>query len=216
MKRPLRALLELERLSGADALPRPGRRGAGVPDPEWETFRRQVLECTRCGLCSGRTQVVFGVGSLTAPLMLVGEAPGADEDRQGEPFVGRSGQLLTRVLKELGVARADVYIANIVKCRPPDNRVPALSEIQACIPYLLRQIKRIGPRVICTLGLPATQTLLNTTRSMTALRGKPAEAFGAKVLPTYHPAYILRTGSDTTVLKQDLREACRLAGLLSA
>jgi DNA polymerase len=214
VSRALRAHLELERLTGADALPRAARAAPEPADAEWEEFRRQVLGCTRCGLCRGRTQVVFGVGSLTAPLMLVGEAPGADEDRQGEPFVGKSGQLLTRVLRELGVSRDRLYIANIVKCRPPDNRVPELSEIQSCIPYLLRQIKRIAPKVICTLGLPATQTLLNTTRSMAALRGKVADAFGARVLPTYHPAYILRTGGDTTVLKQDLREACRMAGIM--
>lgn len=215
MNRHTRLHLELERLYGVDAIP---RGGAAAPveasDGDWESFRDQVLACTRCGLCAGRTQVVFGVGPLDAPLMFVGEAPGEDEDRQGEPFVGRSGQLLTRLLKEIGVARERVYIANVVKCRPPGNRVPTLEEIRACIPYLLRQIKRVNPQVICTLGLPATKTLLNTTKSMTALRGKVAEAFGARVFPTFHPAFILRAMSNLGTLKEDLRKACKLAGLL--
>jgi DNA polymerase len=207
----VRTYLELEKLYGMDAIPR-GKPAA--PDTEWEEFRRQVLACTRCSLSQKRTQVVFGVGPLTAPLMFVGEAPGEDEDRRGEPFVGRSGQLLTRLLREIGVAREQVWIGNIIKCRPPENRLPTLEEIRACIPHLLRQIKKINPKVICTLGLPSTKTLLNTTKSMTELRGKVAEAFGAKVFPTYHPAFILRAMSNLPVLKEDLRKACRMAGLI--
>ena len=217
MNRFAKVYLEMEQLFGMDVIPKaPGKAGNAGGDPDWEVFRDEVLGCTRCGLCKERTQVVFGVGTLKAPLMFVGEAPGLDEDRQGEPFVGRSGQLLTRLLKELGVAREQVYIANIVKCRPPDNREPTLQEIQSCIPHLLRQIKKIAPKVICTLGLPSTRTLLNTppSRSMSSLRGRPAEAFGAKVFPTYHPAYVLRAMSNLPVLKQDLRTACRLAGLI--
>jgi DNA polymerase len=220
MKRHLRAYLETERLYGMDVIPRGTRaaqaqpRGPVPADPQWESFRAQVLGCTRCGLSQGRTQVVFGVGPLGAPLMLVGEAPGAEEDRQGEPFVGQSGQLLTRLLREMGVSREQVWIGNIVKCRPPNNRQPSPEEIRACIPYLLRQIKRINPKVLCTLGAPATHTLLNTTRSMTELRGKIAEAFGARVLPTFHPAYILRDRSNLPILKQDLRKACEMAGLV--
>lgn len=211
----LRYHLELEKLYGVDAIPRGGSAApVETSDGDWESFRDQVLGCTRCGLCAGRTQVVFGVGPLDAPLMFVGEAPGEEEDRQGEPFVGRSGQLLTRLLKEIGVPRDRVWIGNIVKCRPPNNRTPTLDEIRSCIPYLLRQIKRIEPKVICTLGLPSTKTLLNTPKSMTALRGKVAEAFGAKVFPTYHPAFVLRAMSNLGTLKEDLRKACRMAGLI--
>jgi DNA polymerase len=180
---------------------------------EFEEFRRQVLGCTKCGLCTTRTQVVFGVGPLGAPLMFVGEAPGGDEDEQGEPFVGRAGQLLTKTLKKIGVERNRVYIANILKCRPPDNRTPQFDEMSACMPWLLRQIQYVKPKILCALGNIAAQTLLNTKTGITRLRGKYAEALGVKIFPTFHPAYVLRNMGELGIFETDLRKACRDAGL---
>ncbi len=148
--------------------------------------------CQNCELAGGRTNVVFGAGNPTARLMFIGEAPGRDEDIQGVPFVGRSGQLLNKILEAAGIERDDVYIANIIKCRPPNNRTPLTNEIAACIPYLGRQVALIAPRVICTLGLPATQTLLGIRGSMGSLRGKMYVEGNVKVIPTYHPAAALR------------------------
>ena len=148
--------------------------------------------CQNCELAVGRTNVVFGAGNPNARLMFIGEAPGRDEDIQGVPFVGRSGQLLNKILEAAGIERDDVYIANIIKCRPPNNRTPLTNEIEACIPYLGRQVALIAPRVICTLGLPATQTLLGIRGSMGSLRGKMYVEGDVKVIPTYHPAAALR------------------------
>ncbi len=148
--------------------------------------------CQNCELAGGRTNVVFGAGNPDARLMFIGEAPGRDEDIQGIPFVGRSGQLLNKILEAAGIERDDVYIANIIKCRPPNNRTPLTNEIEACIPYLGRQVALIAPRVICTLGLPATQTLLGIRGSMGSLRGKMYVEGNVKVIPTYHPAAALR------------------------
>ncbi len=150
------------------------------------------VDCQNCELAGGRTNVVFGVGNPKARLMFVGEAPGRDEDIQGVPFVGRSGQLLNKILEAAGIERDDVYIANIIKCRPPSNRTPLTNEIAACIPYLGRQVALIAPKVICTLGLPATQTLLGIRGSMGSLRGKMYVEGDVKVIPTYHPAAALR------------------------
>jgi DNA polymerase len=216
----------MERACGVDVLPRAARvrpaEQAAPPEPEgWAEFRRQVESCTKCGLARTRTQAVFGVGPLGAPLMFVGEAPGNDEDAQGEPFVGRAGQLLNRALREIGVAREAVYITNIVRCRPPDPRqrgkvrAPSPEEVQACFPYLVRHIRYVGPRIICALGGPAAQALLNTKASITALRGKTFEVLGWKVFPTYHPAFLLRSPQYLAVWKGDVREACRLAGLIA-
>lgn len=151
-----------------------------------------ALACTRCELAAGRTNVVFGVGNPSATLMFVGEAPGRDEDAQGIPFVGRAGQLLNKILEAAGIERDDVYIGNIIKCRPPNNRTPLTSEIDACMPYLAKQMSCIRPRIICTLGLPATQTLLGLRGSMASLRGKIYRAGEIAVVPTYHPAAALR------------------------
>jgi DNA polymerase len=226
MNRHARRHLEMERLFGADFLPlsraraaRPaaGRPKGGAPEsapPEFLEFRRQVLACTKCGLAGTRTQVVFGVGPLGAPLLFVGEAPGEDEDRQGEPFVGRAGQLLTKTLKKLGVERERVYIANILKCRPPGNRTPQFDEMAACMPWLLRQIQFVGPRILCALGNIAAQTLLGTRTGITRLRGKYGEAHGRRIFCTFHPAYILRNMGDLPLFEADLRTVCRDAGLL--
>ncbi len=157
-----------------------------------EEMEKLALACERCELSQGRTKVVFGAGNPNATLMFVGEAPGRDEDLSGIPFVGRAGQLLDKILAAADIARDNVYIGNIIKCRPPNNRTPLTSEIDACMPYLERQIRYIRPSVICPLGLPATQTLLGLRGSMGSLRGKIYKAGDIVVVPTYHPAAALR------------------------
>ena len=155
-----------------------------------------ALGCTRCPLAAGRTTVVFGVGDPTADLMFVGEAPGREEDLRGEPFVGRSGQLLDRLLgEELGIGRDAVYIANVVKCRPPGNRDPQPEEVASCRPVLERQIELIAPRVVVTLGNFAARLLLDTTAGIRQLRGRAYPYGDAVVVPTYHPSFVLRSGS---------------------
>ena len=159
-----------------------------------------AAECTRCPLSGGRTNVVFGTGNPTADLMFVGEGPGAEEDKQGLPFVGRSGKLLDELLvQEIGLDRSEVYIANVVKCRPPDNRDPLPEEIAACRPYLQRQVELVAPRVLVTLGNFATKVLLDTKEGITRLRGRRyAWGDGVVLVPTYHPAALLRGGGERT------------------
>jgi DNA polymerase len=171
--------------------------------------------CTRCRLAVGRTQVVFGTGTPSADLLFVGEGPGAEEDRQGLPFVGRSGKLLDRLMvEELGFDRTSCYIANIVKCRPPGNRDPKPDEIEACRPWLEGQLERLQPRVIVTLGNTATRTLLGTTQGVTRLRGKTYPWRDIVLVPTYHPAAVLRGGpSSMAEMRADLvRAKLALAG----
>jgi DNA polymerase len=146
--------------------------------------------------------------------MFIGEAPGEDEDRQGEPFVGRAGRLLTESLRKLGIERSRVYIANILKCRPPGNRTPQFDEMSACMPHLLKQIRFVAPKILCALGNIAAQTLLNTKTGITKLRGRYWEAFGFRVFPTFHPAYILRNMGEKTLWETDLSKVSRDAGLL--
>ena len=155
-------------------------------------------DCTLCPLSGGRTNVVFGTGNPDADLMFVGEGPGAEEDKQGVPFVGRSGQLLTEMVhQEIGLDRSDVYIANVVKCRPPDNRDPLPEEIAACRPYLRRQVELVAPRVLVTLGNFATKVLLDTREGITRMRGRRYEwGDGVVLVPTYHPAALLRGGGE--------------------
>jgi uracil-DNA glycosylase family 4 len=166
-----------------------------------------LRDCRRCGLCAGRTQVVFGVGSANAELMFVGEGPGVHEDRQGEPFVGAAGKLLTELLGEIGLTRGDVYIANVVKCRPPENRDPAPEEIEACSPHLMDQIAIIRPRVVCTLGRFATKLLADTALGMSAIHGKAKQreiaGVSTIVFPVFHPAAALYTPSNRTILEED-------------
>ena len=166
-----------------------------------------LRDCSECGLARGRTQAVFGVGNSGAALVFVGEGPGFHEDKQGEPFVGQAGKLLTELLAGIGLSRADVYIANVVKCRPPENRDPAPEEIEACSPHLLRQIGIIRPRVICTLGRFATKLLADTELSMTAIHGKAKEITLAGVqtllFPVFHPAAALYTPANRRVLEED-------------
>jgi uracil-DNA glycosylase family 4 len=162
----------------------------------WEDLERDALGCTKCPLAAGRTQVVFGVGSRTADLVFVGEGPGAEEDRQGIPFVGRAGQLLTKLIEGIGMTRDDVYIANVVKCRPPGNRDPQPGEIESCRPYLEAQLDLLEPLVLVTLGNFATKLLLDTKDGITKLRGQEfTYRDGESVLiPTLHPSAVLRNG----------------------
>jgi uracil-DNA glycosylase len=159
----------------------------------------EAAGCTKCGLANGRTQVVFGVGNADADVMFIGEAPGFHEDKQGEPFVGAAGQLLTRMLGEvLNVARHDVYIANVIKCRPPGNRDPQEDEIESCTPWLVEQVSLIQPRVIVTLGNFATKFVLQTAQGITRMRGRAYPWHGRTVVPTFHPAAILRGGGESS------------------
>ncbi len=167
--------------------------------------RESLGECTRCKLHGGRTRLVFGVGNPGAELLFVGEGPGADEDLQGEPFVGRAGQLLTRMIEAMGFARSDVYIANVVKCRPPGNRDPEPDEIEACERYLKAQIAAIRPRVIVALGRFAVQTLLRDTTPISRQRGRWREYEGVRLMPTFHPAYLLRNPAEKKPAWEDLQ-----------
>ncbi|MDE0243902.1 MAG: uracil-DNA glycosylase [Gammaproteobacteria bacterium] len=184
---------------------------AAAAPPELEALRSKVAACTACALHSGRTQTVFGVGNPRADWMFVGEGPGEEEDRRGEPFVGRAGKLLDAMLRAMNLDRTTVYIANIVKCRPPNNRNPGLDEAAACIPYLKRQIELIEPRLIVALGAVAAQRLLETDRPVGAMRGKLhyAAHLEPPVLVTYHPAYLLRSPGQKRKAWEDLQLAMR-------
>jgi len=173
------------------------------------TLEEIAAEAARCSLCplhATRTRVVFGEGNPRARLVFVGEAPGADEDRQGRPFVGRAGQLLTRIIEAMKLKREDVYICNILKCRPPGNRDPRGEEIAACEPYLVRQLAAIGPEVICALGTFAARTLLKTEAPITVLRGRFHSYQGVPLMPTYHPAYLLRNPEAKKQVWEDVRK----------
>lgn len=181
--------------------------GGKDPAETLHSLKESLRECTLCGLSRGRTQVVFGVGNPEAKLMFVGEGPGFHEDRLGEPFVGQAGKLLTELLGQIGLTRGDVYIANVVKCRPPENRDPLPDEIDACSPHLMKQVATIRPQVICTLGRFATKLLAETELSMTALHGKAKERLLAGVntviFPVFHPAAALYTPANRQVLEED-------------
>ena len=183
-------------------------------------LEEEVLKCCKCRLCKGRTKVVFGEGNINTKLMFVGEAPGEQEDLQGRPFVGRAGQLLTRFLNLFGVSRERIYITNIVKCRPPQNRNPQPDEIKSCYPYLEKQIEIITPKVILCLGAFASRTLLNLPPSaaISKLRGKPQEVeignLKVTVIPTFHPAYLLRNRKGEPEFQKDLEKALKLSEIL--
>lgn len=183
--------------------------------PVWEELKAQVEECRRCGLHQTRNRAVFGVGDRCVDWLFIGEAPGADEDRQGEPFVGRAGQLLTNMIRALGMEREQVYITNILKCRPPGNRDPRPEESQACRPYLERQIELLNPKVIVALGRIAAQNLLETDQPLGRLRGRPHEYLraGIPVVVTYHPAYLLRSPREKRKVWQDLRLARQVVAI---
>jgi len=178
----------------------------------------QVRGCTKCRLHVQRKNTVFGEGALDASLMFIGEGPGETEDETGRPFVGRAGQLLTKMIAAMGLRRDQVYIANVVKCRPPGNRTPAPDEVGTCTPYLVQQILTIRPKVIVTLGLPATQYILSSTRPMRELRGNWHEWHGIKVMPTYHPSYVLRSYTPQVrgAVWSDLQKVMHELGLTSS
>jgi uracil-DNA glycosylase len=187
--------------------------GARESGQDWQALRAKVAACTRCTLSATRTQTVFGVGSMSAQWLIVGEAPGAEEDRQGEPFVGRAGQLLNSMLRAIGLAREQVYIANVLKCRPPGNRDPNPVETTECLPYLDQQIALLKPKILLAVGRIAAQNLLRTDKTLGSLR-QQVHRFGVSQVPmvvTYHPAYLLRTPGDKRKAWEDLkfaREVC--------
>jgi uracil-DNA glycosylase family 4 len=182
-----------------------------------DQIAEQVKKCTKCGLCATRTNTVFSSGAANAALMFIGEAPGTDEDQQGAPFVGASGKRLDAMIaKCFGLQRSDVYVANIIKCRPPNNRPPAEDEIVQCFGYLQQQILLVQPKVIVTLGRVATQTLLAIKDPITKIRGKQLEYNGTIVVPTTHPSYWLRKPSDTLAVVDDMRLAAALLSKDSA
>jgi DNA polymerase len=176
-----------------------------VPGLDWDALEAAVRECRLCGLCETRTQTVFGAGERKASLMVIGEAPGAEEDRRGEPFVGRAGQLLNSMLAAAGFERGQVYIANVLKCRPPDNRDPGAQEAAQCLPYLRRQIELVGPAAILCVGRIAAQRLLGREEPLARMRGQVHEFGGVPVVVTYHPAYLLRSPTEKRKAWIDLK-----------
>jgi uracil-DNA glycosylase len=192
------------------------KRESGVADPvtALRLIREDLGECTRCRLSKqGRKQIVFGVGNPKAELMFIGEAPGADEDQQGEPFVGRAGQLLNNMIKAMGIRREDVYIANIIKCRPPGNRTPERDECETCSPFLMRQIAAIQPKAIVALGAVAAKTLLAINAPMSEFRGRWFDFRGTKLAVTYHPAFLLRDPRQKKETWKDLQMVMKELGM---
>ena len=173
----------------------------------WEDLEKSILECKKCRLCTNRTNIVFGQGNKKARLMFIGEGPGADEDKQGIPFVGKAGQLMNNAFQALEINREDVYIANIVKCRPPSNRVPEDDEAQTCLNYLRNQVILIKPKIIVLLGSTALKNILGKEYGITAVRGNWMEKSGIKYMPTWHPAALLRDENKKIEFWQDLKEA---------
>ena len=204
--------------SASDGGPGPTDNASGSPPAtdatlDWEALQQRVVACTACDLHRTRTQTVFGVGNRRASWMFIGEAPGADEDRQGEPFVGRAGQLLNLMLQAIGLKREEVYIANILKCRPPNNRDPRPEEVACCEPFLMRQVQLIQPRIMLALGRIAAHNLLKTDIPLARLRGR-VHRYGEMGIPlvvTYHPAYLLRTPLDKRKAWEDLLFARQIA-----
>jgi uracil-DNA glycosylase family 4 len=185
-----------------------------VANDSLEGIRAEIGEdCQRCKLCQKRNKIVFGDGNPHAELVFVGEGPGHDEDVQGLPFVGRAGKLLTQMIEAMGLARQDVYICNVVKCRPPENRQPEKDEVESCSPYLVRQIDAIAPKVIVGLGATASRTLLNTERGISQYRGEWQEFRGTKFMATYHPAYLLRNPAAKADVWKDLQKVMAVLGL---
>lgn len=175
-------------------------------------IRSELGECTRCRLSQGRNHIVFGAGNPNARLVFVGEGPGYEEDRQGQPFVGAAGRLLTRIIQAMGLTRDEVYICNIIKCRPPQNRNPRPDEIENCAPFLRRQLQSIAPEFICALGNVAVRTLLETDRPISRLRGRFYPYLGARLIPTYHPAYLLRNPEKKRQTWDDIQQLMRAMG----
>lgn len=200
-------------LGRREDIERPSPAAESAPakrDESLEDVRVDLGDCRRCRLYQKRTHIVFGVGNPDAELMFIGEGPGHEEDRQGIPFVGAAGQLLTKIIHAIDLTRDDVYIANVVKCRPPNNRDPEIDEVEACRPFLDRQIDAIGPKVICALGRVAAVNLLRTDEGITRLRGRVFAYRGAKLVPTYHPAFLLRNPAKKRECWEDMKLVRRL------
>jgi uracil-DNA glycosylase len=196
------------------AVARPSLFEEKIENDSLEGIRADIgPNCTRCKLHKARTNIVFGVGNPKAQLVFVGEGPGRDEDAQGEPFVGRAGKLLTQMIEAMGLRRPDVYICNVVKCRPPENRLPEPDEIATCSPYLLRQLGVIQPKVICCLGACSAQTMLQTTQGISKFRGEWFDYKGSKLIATYHPAYLLRNPAAKGEVWKDLQKVMAVLGL---
>jgi DNA polymerase len=209
----LKAHLEYLKGMGIEALPAAEKKvekvipsEAPTLAPTLEEIRKELGDCKRCKLHRTRRTIVFGEGNKKAKLMFVGEGPGYDEDVQGRPFVGKAGQLLTKIIQSIHLEREDVYIANIIKCRPPENRNPEPDEIKSCFPFLMKQIQAIQPKIICALGTFAAQTLLQTDAKISSLRGRTFDLQGIKVLPTYHPAFLLRNPDKKREVWEDMKQ----------
>lgn len=212
----VRQFLETEKSFGISEAPMPAPAAQEFfsnPGDALKKLEEQSRNCQACHLSGTRTQVVFGAGNPRAELMFVGEAPGFDEDKRGLPFVGAAGQLLTKIIEAMKLTRDDVYIANCLKCRPPQNRNPLPEEIAVCSPILERQIRIIRPKIICALGKFAAQTLLSTTDPITRLRGRFFDRGGVRVIPTFHPAYLLRNPADKKLVWQDMKLIMKELGL---
>ena len=208
----LKGRLEILKESGLTYIGKAEAVGSVVSnndDVQMEVLRKAVADCRACQLCENRKNIVFGQGSIKASVVFVGEAPGAEEDEQGEPFVGRSGKLLTKMIEAMGIAREQVYICNVVKCRPPENRNPTDLEIASCSPFLTKQLAIIRPKIIVGLGRFACSTLLQTKTPMAEIRGQWHQYEGIKFMPTFHPAYLLRNPSAKKLVWQDLQEVLR-------
>ena len=201
-----------ERSRGSPPAPKVESPSVIVPGETLDEVRRELGECTRCKLCNGRSQIVFGSGNPRAELVFVGEGPGEEEDKQGIPFVGAAGQLLTKMIEAMKFSRDTVYICNVVKCRPPGNRNPEPEEIQSCEPFLRAQLRVIKPKVIVALGKFAAQTLLREDTAITRLRGQWRKYEGIDLMPTFHPAYLLRSPDEKKKAWMDLQEVMKRLG----
>ena len=215
LRRQLMQHLASERAFGMEELPAGAKKSAVTGRAEaLAALEAEYKDCQLCPLAKTRTKLVFGSGSPEAELMFVGEAPGFDEDRQGLPFVGAAGQLLTKMIGAMKLTREKVYIANCLKCRPPGNRNPLPTEIATCNPILMKQIEIIRPRVICALGKFAAQTVLQNEEPISRMRGRFHEKYGALVMPTFHPAYLLRNPADKKLAWQDLQQIMKELGII--
>ena len=205
----LKTQFEYRKSCGIKYFQKPEEQKSGLSEDNQSLLDKVVEDmgdCKRCKLHSMRKNIVFGVGNSNARLMFVGEAPGAEEDEQGMPFVGKAGQLLTKIIEAINLKRSDVYIANIIKCRPPSNRNPDEDEITTCISFLKKQIEIIAPEIVCTLGNIATRSLLDTDMGITKLRGRFHERSGLKIMPTYHPSYLLKNQSKKRETWEDMKK----------
>ncbi|MDQ1238903.1 MAG: uracil-DNA glycosylase [Thermodesulfobacteriota bacterium] len=212
----VRDFLEFQIQQGFEEVFMPPHSGHYHSTLSLERVRKELGDCTRCGLSQTRNHIVFGEGNPHAGVMFIGEGPGAEEDREGRPFVGRAGALLTKMVGAMGLSRSDVYIANIVKCRPPRNRDPEAEEIAACLPFLELQVRSVNPKVVVALGRIAAGTLLQTTESIGKIRGTFYLRNGIKVMPTYHPSFLLRKEQERGYKAEawsDLRQVMALLGL---